>query len=983
MKISKPKGLAFSNACTSIKDDIKGGYTETFNKVKNSFVSLEQLYMTTHKVANMLAEDTRKRGELKDADNRVLILVANALAPAYLELSTLRGILPSLPVSYTTVNKLYETYYTYFMMFVYHLSELFGDTYILSDRIYLNRFDRFFATGVATTFESAELFKAYKNVAEQARTVVASLKDTAVTELFASTQHLRKDFWGEEMFDYAALLSEYLSSDWDLATILSQRIIKKDIVLGNTTSADVPKSDKDKEVAALRVMNSLRNAFCKQQSSIGLANFNNVGVTYTESADDTSKYLRMGYADDLLEMLKNLKGSMNVSQTFRTYATYQVNTQAQDAEIRKTLNTFNRRLCVEDNLDGYQRKYELFETPVTSAIRLADCIGKLSYAAVRDSVVPDTREQLEKRTLVEDVKEAPDKRDTVHKRAQDFSFTALGIPIGATLTYTSDPRITCTIINDKHVEYKGKDYTLAALVRTLKGDSKKYFGAQYFKYRGELLRNMPKIMQNSSDAQASNVATGSESDKAYSVTDLDTTKLPKFDYSRFTFSMLGVPVGAKLQYTHQQGVTATVVDDTHVEYEGKIYTLSGLVCHLKKDTHVSTYYGLAYFSYNGVLLKRIRAIVEGKIKPDGTFDHTKRPMMTVPVEPTKSESGYLSSEAVEADLANGSRTARFRGKMGRLSFNKLGIPIGAKIHYVGYPEVEATVKNYYCVEYEGNLYTPSELVCFLKNGHTDKKRVIAYNGRYFFTYNGELLADIQKRVLLGITNSTVPTNSDSTNDTDTTSKKSGGKRFSFKALGISYGERIRYAVDSSIAATVIDANHVEYAGGRYTLSELVYTLKHNGKRADYKKTDHYKGDCYFTYKGELLANMRNRLGLGSAVDTTELEDAKLESTKTVNEPTVKAEKKTKSCRPHFSFAKMGIPVGAKLTYAEDPNITVTVASTGGNVEYEGEIFTLPHLIYYLKKGVKYCKPCAPWYEGAYFFKYEGELLNDRRNRLGV
>ena len=78
---------------------------------------------------------------------------------------------------------------------------------------------------------------------------------------------------------------------------------------------------------------------------------------------------------------------------------------------------------------------------------------------------------------------------------------------------------------------------------------------------------------------------------------------------------------------------------------------------------------------------------------------------------------------------------------------------------------------------------------------------------------------------------------------------------------------------------------------------------------------------------------------------------------------------------NFSFSKCQIPVGAKIEYCDNPNITATVVDDR-NVEYNGEPISLTALAKLLS-GKKYS------IVGPKFFKYKGERLNDIRHRLGV
>lgn len=81
-----------------------------------------------------------------------------------------------------------------------------------------------------------------------------------------------------------------------------------------------------------------------------------------------------------------------------------------------------------------------------------------------------------------------------------------------------------------------------------------------------------------------------------------------------------------------------------------------------------------------------------------------------------------------------------------------------------------------------------------------------------------------------------------------------------------------------------------------------------------------------------------------------------------------------SRRGPLRFSECGIPIGATLTFVEDSSITVTVVDDR-HIYYEGETTSLSALARRLKNFTHQV-------QGTIWFKYEGEVLNDLRNRLG-
>lgn len=77
-------------------------------------------------------------------------------------------------------------------------------------------------------------------------------------------------------------------------------------------------------------------------------------------------------------------------------------------------------------------------------------------------------------------------------------------------------------------------------------------------------------------------------------------------------------------------------------------------------------------------------------------------------------------------------------------------------------------------------------------------------------------------------------------------------KFSFKALGIKPGEYLEYIHDSKIKVKVLDDDRlVEYQGKECHLSNLAQQLLGKPFRV--------QGPLYFSYKGEVLTDLRDRL----------------------------------------------------------------------------------------------------------------------------
>lgn len=82
----------------------------------------------------------------------------------------------------------------------------------------------------------------------------------------------------------------------------------------------------------------------------------------------------------------------------------------------------------------------------------------------------------------------------------------------------------------------------------------------------------------------------------------------------------------------------------------------------------------------------------------------------------------------------------------------------------------------------------------------------------------------------------------------------------------------------------------------------------------------------------------------------------------------------KQKRDKFEFAKLGIPIGAELTFVNNSSIKVTVADEKRKVLYNGEEWSLSALssmLLHRNSAV----------QGTLHFSYNGEIIADMRDRL--
>jgi hypothetical protein len=82
---------------------------------------------------------------------------------------------------------------------------------------------------------------------------------------------------------------------------------------------------------------------------------------------------------------------------------------------------------------------------------------------------------------------------------------------------------------------------------------------------------------------------------------------------RFHFSMVGMAFGDEVAFSEDPSKTALVCDDTHVEFDGEVYTLSRLAADLLGKESTDSVRGPAYFTYGGKRLTDLRAEAESGV----------------------------------------------------------------------------------------------------------------------------------------------------------------------------------------------------------------------------------------------------------------------------------------------------------------------------------------------------------------------------------
>ena len=219
----------------------------------------------------------------------------------------------------------------------------------------------------------------------------------------------------------------------------------------------------------------------------------NNGVIYILINPSFPGLVKIGYADNMSSRLKQLNNSECLPYAFRVYATYEVSSRLSDKKVHSIIDRLNPTLRSVDNLNGQRRVREFYEMKPEEAYSILEAIAEINGCEDKlklykpDDAIPEQKANVSK-------PDKPDILDSTHTRSEPFRFSMCGIKSGETIdfwrTANQPTGISCKVVDDKHVEYDGKIYSLTALAKLLVPTNNPIRGTAYFKYKGRWLNDL-------------------------------------------------------------------------------------------------------------------------------------------------------------------------------------------------------------------------------------------------------------------------------------------------------------------------------------------------------------------------------------------------------------------------------------------------------------------------------------------------------------
>ena len=214
---------------------------------------------------------------------------------------------------------------------------------------------------------------------------------------------------------------------------------------------------------------------------------NKAGVIYILTNPSFPEYVKIGYADNIDKRLKDLNRSECIPFAFRVYATYEVSSRLSDLKIHTIIDRLNPNLRSIDNFNGQKRVREFYAMSPEDAYAILEAIAEIHGCSDRLTLVKPSEEEI---VAEETAKEIVAERK---EKAAPFRFSMCNIPVGAEIEFCSQNNENtgkmCTVVDDNHVSYEGRVWSLSALASELKG-TVSFHGPKYFKYQGEWINDI-------------------------------------------------------------------------------------------------------------------------------------------------------------------------------------------------------------------------------------------------------------------------------------------------------------------------------------------------------------------------------------------------------------------------------------------------------------------------------------------------------------
>lgn len=211
------------------------------------------------------------------------------------------------------------------------------------------------------------------------------------------------------------------------------------------------------------------------------------GYIYILTNPAFPEYVKIGYADNVESRLQQLNRSECIPFAFRVYATYEVPSRLLDKKLHYILDALNPNLRSKEIFNGQIRRREFYAMQPEEAYSILEAMAEIHGCTDKLHKRTPSPEELIEEEIAEEI--AKEKR----VRGSNFTFSEYNLPAGAIFEHIDDPNITCTVIDDRRIEFNGEIMYITPFAKMVSGKNYITQGPKYlldhFKYNGRLLRD--------------------------------------------------------------------------------------------------------------------------------------------------------------------------------------------------------------------------------------------------------------------------------------------------------------------------------------------------------------------------------------------------------------------------------------------------------------------------------------------------------------
>lgn len=215
---------------------------------------------------------------------------------------------------------------------------------------------------------------------------------------------------------------------------------------------------------------------------------NKNGFIYILTNPSFPNYVKIGYADNVEDRLRQLNRSECTPFAFRVYATYEVSSRLTDMKIHNMIDKLNPDLRSIDNINGKKRIREFYAMSPEDAYSIFEAIAEINGFEERLKKWTQTEEQQAEE------KQAAEDYNAAKSKAKSFTFSSCGIAPGEKVEFVKNNNLhngtDVTVVDEKHVAYDGQTWTLTGLAAFFLETDYHIPGPDYYKYKGKWINDI-------------------------------------------------------------------------------------------------------------------------------------------------------------------------------------------------------------------------------------------------------------------------------------------------------------------------------------------------------------------------------------------------------------------------------------------------------------------------------------------------------------